>query len=284
MQERLFTIKNLDKEYKDIYKQTELFLRRDLISKKEQKTVLREFYELLMEAQQQNTPVQQLFPEGYEVFYQDLISGLATYTAPEKRKRILRIKIVAISFIFLSVSIIAGLYLNSYGYIGIWTQGIAYIATDFNNYSYSAETIEQSISFEIDFSQFENYSDVVIYRNGDMTIEIATIDKTDGLYRIFFRAHGVYSRNSATIVSWRKYDFNEQHIAEWTPTAKLFFNYDEINYECSLLGFTNMDRKDGEEFSYYIPSFVSDTNTICFNLSNLTYSHWKRKSEIVVRV
>ena len=63
-----------------------------------------------------------------------------------------------------------------------------------------------------------------------------------------------------------------------------YANYDEINYECSLLGFTNMDRKDGEEFSYYIPSFVSDTNTICFNLSNLTYSHWKRKSEIVVRV
>ena len=284
MKERLFTVKNLDKKYKDIYKQTELFLRRDLISKEEQKTVLREFFELLIEAQQQNTPVQQLFPEGYEIFYQDLISGLATYTAPEKRKRILRIKIATISFIFLCVSIIAGLYLNSYGYIGFWTQGIGYIATDFNNYAYSAETMEQSISFEIDFSQFESYRDVVIYCNGDITIEIATIDKTDGLYRIFFRTHGVYSRNSATIVSWRKYAFNEQHIAEWTPTAKLFFNYDAINYECNLLGFTNMDRKDGEEFSYYIPSFVSDTNTISFNLSNLTYSHWKRKSEMVVRV
>ena len=125
---------------------------------------------------------------------------------------------------------------------------------------------------------------MVIYRNGDITIEIETLDKTDGLYRIFFRAHGIYSRNSATIVSWRKYTFNEQHIAEWTPTAKLFLNYDAINYECNLLGFTNMDRKDGEEFSYYIPSFVSDTNTISFNLSNLTYSHWKRKSEIFVRV
>ena len=279
-----FKLKNLNKEYREIYKPTELFLRRDVKSKAERKTVLKEFFELLSEAQQQNTPVDQLFSEGYDVFYQDLISGLSIYTADTKRTRILRIRIAAICLAVLCVGIIKWQYLNGQGYIGVWTRGIGYIATDFNNYSYSTKTIEENISFEINFSRFSNYKNVVIYRNGDITIEIETLDKIDESYRIFFRAHGIYSRDYATIISWRKYSFDEQHVKAWIPTAKLFCNYNEINYDCDLLGFTNMDKKDGEQFSYYIPSFVSENDTVSFFLSNLTYSSWEREPEIIVKV
>lgn len=279
--EKKYSLKNLNQEYREVYQQTQLFLQRDIEQKSERKAVLRELFEFLLDAQQKNTPVKELFPEGYEAFYQDLICGLSTYPAPRKRKQILRIRALALSLFVLCTSVIIGQYLTTQGYIGIWTQGIGYIATDFNNYNYQATTVKENVSFDIDFSRWESYRDVVVYRNGDITIKLECLDHYDGRYRIFFRAHGIYSRDGATIVSWRKYSVDETHKAAWTQTAELYCYDADENYNCKLAGYDYM-HKDKDSFGFHVPSSVTDTDVVTFQFVNLTLSRWERRSTIPV--
>lgn len=279
MEQKRYSIKQLNKEYREVYRQTKLFLRRDVKRRSERKAVLNEFVELLLNAQQENMPIGDLFPEGYRAFYQDLISGLSSYSARTQRLRILLTQAILVLF----ACVIVWQYLSAGGYIGVWRGGIGYIATDFNNYSYSATTVKENYAFQVDFSKWESYRDVVVFQSGVITIKLECLDHCDGRYRIFFRAHGIYSRDGATIVSWRKYSVDETHNGKWIPTAELHCDYETTNYNCHLLGFGGLG-KDGEEFSFYVPSCVSDTDVVTFHFVNLTLSRWNRKSETTVTV
>ena len=68
-------IRELNEENRKIYLQTKLFLRRDVKDRKERKSVLDEFFGLLKEAQDKDLSPEEFFPEGYEVFYRDLLAG-----------------------------------------------------------------------------------------------------------------------------------------------------------------------------------------------------------------
>lgn len=232
MEQKRYSIKQLNKEYREVYRQTKLFLRRDVKRRSERKAVLNEFVELLLNAQQENMPIGDLFPEGYRAFYQDLISGLSSYSARTQRLRILLTQAILVLF----ACVIVWQYLSAGGYIGVWRGGIGYIATDFNNYSYSATTVKENYAFQVDFSKWESYRDVVVFQSGVITIKLECLDHYDGRYRIFFRAHGIYSRDGATIVSWRKYSVDETHKATWTQTAELYCYDADENYNCKLAG------------------------------------------------
>lgn len=286
MRENRKKLKELNERNREIYSQTKILLRHDVKKKSERKAVLNEFFELLSDAQKRGLSSEELFPEGYDIFYRDLLSGLEIYSAREKRKRIIRMQVVAVIFLVLCTGIIIFQYLNVEGYIGVWSKGIGYIATDFNNYTYHTYPFQESVSFKVDFSRWEEYENIEICRSGDITVELEGLDRTDGWYRIFFRAHGIYSRDYAEIISWRRYDFDESHTAEWLPTAELDCHYRGKSYSCNLLGFTNMDSGDGEEFSFYVPSAVSSDSSAGiaeFYLRNLTWSSWTRKAGKTVR-
>lgn len=286
MREHRKMLKELNEENRKIYFQTRLFLCRDVKNRRERKAVLNDFLEVLSDAQIQGISSEALFPEGYDAFYSDLLSGLAVYPASEKRKRILWVRAAAICFFVFCVGTILIQYLTAQGYIGVWTEGINYIATDFNNYTYEAAPVREKVSFEIDFRRWKEYKNVVVFRSGDITVELENLDETDGRYRIFFRAHGAYSRDGAVLVSWRKYAFDESHIAVWKQTGELFCDYGGESYACHLLGFTNLNFKDGETFSFYVPDVLSPGTPVGvaeFHLRNLMRSVWKRRSEIPVK-
>lgn len=277
MEQKRYSIKQLNKEYREVYRQTKLFLRRDVKRRSERKAVLNEFVELLLNAQQENMPIGDLFPEGYRAFYQDLISGLSSYSARTQRLRILLTQAILVLF----ACVIVWQYLSAGGYIGVWRGGIGYIATDFNNYSYSATTVKENYAFQVDFSKWESYRDVVVFQSGVITIKLECLDHYDGRYRIFFRAHGIYSRDGATIVSWRKYSVDETHKAAWTQTAELYCYDADENYNCKLAGYDYM-HKDKDSFGFHVPSSVTDTDVVTFQFVNLTLSRWERRSTIPV--
>ncbi len=279
-------VKALNEENRKVYLQTRLFLRRDVKRRSERKAVLNEFFELLSDAEKRGVCSEKLFPEGYDAFYCDLLSGLTTYPAPEQRKRILWTRAIAVCLFLLCAGTILIQYLTAQGYIGIWTQGIRYIATDFNNYTYDATPLEEDVSFKIDFRRWEEYKNVVIYRSGNVIVELENLDETNGWYRIFFRSHGIFSREYASLVSWRTYSFDESHTLEWTQTGELYCDYGGESYACHLLGFTNLNFRDGEEFSFYVPAVLCpgmSEGVAKFHLRNLTRSFWQRKSATIVK-
>ena len=278
-------IAELNEQNKEIYLQTKLFLRRDVKKRSERQAVLDSFFELLKDAQENGISQEELFPEGYDVFYGDLISGMTVYPAREKRKRILRVRAVAICLAVIVAGAILLQYLMAQGYIGVWTNGIGYIATNFNDYSYEEHALAEEVTFEVDFRRWNEYNDEVIYRNGEMTIELKKLDESLGRYRIFFRSHGIYSRDFATLVSWWKYGVDESHTAQWTRTAELFCSYDDKEYLCKLQGFTYLNYKDGGEIGFYVPEGIIPDVSECvakFSLRNLTVSYWKRRENIPV--
>lgn len=280
-------IRELNEENRKIYLQTKLFLRRDVKDRKERKSVLDEFFGLLKEAQDKDLSPEEFFPEGYEVFYRDLLAGLTVRSAEEKRKRILRTRAVSICLSIACLGFLFTQYLSAQGYIGIWTDGIHYIATDFNHYDYETDLMREDVEFKVDFSRLEEYRNIVIVKSGNAVVELEALDEAVGRYRIFFRVRGTYSRNWATLISWREYGFDKSHTAEWKQTAELFCEYEGEIRPCSLAGFTNLNYKDGETFGFHVPDFVTpDTpaGIVKFRLQNLTLNHWERRSVIPVKV
>ena len=146
-------LRELNEENRKIYLQTKLFLRRDVKNRKERKSVLDEFFGLLKEAQDKNFSSEEFFPEGYEVFYRDLHAGLTVRSAEEKRKHILRTRVVSICLSIACLGFLLTQYLSAQGYIGVWTEGIYYIATDFNHYDYETDLMREDVEFEVDFSR-----------------------------------------------------------------------------------------------------------------------------------
>ena len=278
-------IAELNEQNKEIYLQTKLFLRRDVKKRSERQSVLDSFFELLKDAQEKGLSPEELFPEGYDAFYGDLISGLTVYPAREKRKRILRMRTAAICLAVLAAGTILWQYLTAQGYIGVWTDGMWYIATNFNDYSYEEHVLTEDVSFEVDFRRWEEYGDEVIYRNGKLTIELSNLDESVGRYRIFFRFRGIYSRDSATLVSWRNYGVDQSHNGEWKQTAELFCDYNGESRSCKLAGFSYLDYKDGETMGFFVPETITPATragVVQFRLHNLTMSRWERREDISV--
>lgn len=278
-------IAELNEQNKEIYLQTKLFLRRDVKKRSERQSVLDSFFELLKDAQEKGLSPEELFPEGYDAFYGDLISGLTVYPAREKRKRILRVRTAAICLAVLAAGTILWQYLTAQGYIGVWTDGIGYIATNFNDYSYEEHVLTEDVSFEVDFRRWEEYGDEVIYRNGKLTIELSNLDESVGRYRIFFRFRGIYSRDSATLVSWRNYGVDQSHNGEWKQTAELFCDYNGESRSCKLAGFSYLNYKDGETMGFFVPETITPATragVVQFRLHNLTMSRWERREDISV--
>lgn len=193
-------IRELNEENRKIYLQTKLFLRRDVKDRKERKSVLDEFFGLLKEAQDKDLSPEEFFPEGYEVFYRDLLAGLTVRSAEEKRKRTFGRR-AGFDMPFNSMFRLPFTqYLSAQGYIGIWTDGIHYIATDFNHYDYETDLMREDVEFEVDFSRLEEYRNIVIVKSGNAVVELKALDESVGRYRIFFRVRGTYSRNWATLI------------------------------------------------------------------------------------
>ena len=144
---------------------------------------------------------------------------------------------------------------------------------------------EEDVSFEVDFRRWEEYGDEVIYRNGKLTIELSNLDESVGRYRIFFRFRGIYSRDSATLVSWRNYGVDQSHNGEWKQTAELFCDYNGESRSCKLAGFSYLNYKDGETMGFFVPETITPATrvgVVQFRLHNLTMSRWERREDISV--
>ena len=84
------------------------------------------------------------------------------------------------------------------GWIGLWSQGIAYIANQSNEFSdKNGHVMQGEYSISIDLSDLKSNMNKELYNDGTQKIYVAWIDNTGstntGGYRIGFRSNGEYS-------------------------------------------------------------------------------------------
>ncbi len=191
-----------------------------------------------------------------------------------------RINLFLVGLSVVCACIILVQYLTMEGYIGIWTYGIGYISRDYNHYTYESNLLQEDVEFEVDFSDWETYRNLTIFQSGDLSLELENIDETNGRYRIFFKEHGIYSRESAALISWREYGYDASQGGKRWGTVTLFCDDQGESTVCKFAGDGSMDR-DGDRFGFHVPETItadSQTGVVKFRLHDLSMNQWCRKT------
>ena len=163
----------------------------------------------------------------------------------------------------------------SFGYFGVWTEGMSFISTDNKHYTFSQTPVEGKFDFTVRMDDLESNTGKVVYRDENGYIDISVMDSDSGQYRIHFRSHGRYTRRGAVLISGASHPAHTYNV-----DASLSVILGDISYPCSVAGVTGVSYKDGDMFSFYIPSEVikDDTETLSFQLSDLVQNRWHRKN------
>ncbi len=118
------------------------------------------------------------------------------------------------------------------GVIGLWLNGIAYIANntkDFNDKGGHPIPDEYSISINLD--DLESNIGKELYNDGKNKIYVSWIDNTGstntGGYRIGFKSCGQYSLNGATLISGVHHETVNDNSFRAYMTAEMIVKYKE---------------------------------------------------------
>ena len=113
-----------------------------------------------------------------------------------KKQRFILVLIIAITLIVLWIT----------GVIGIWTDGISYVANNTKEFTDSkSHNLDGEYSISIDLSNLESNIGKELYNDGKHRIYVYWIDNTGsvstGGFRIVFRARGNYTITNASLIS-----------------------------------------------------------------------------------
>lgn len=281
--------RRLEGEYKKVYIRTKHLLLTDVQNGIDRINALAGLTDMLTEASERKQPLSELFPDGYDAFYHELIYVLPIYSAESKQrksrhKRIGYITIATMCFILISIIVLWNL-----GYVGLWTKGIAYPAGNLNAYSYSNDIDTHAYTVTVSLSDLESNAGKILYDDGECSI---TVDKVDfvgidgGGYRVQLRSHGAYSIDTARLVSGLAHYSTEERSFSTTMTAKMTAEYNGKTYECEIMGQSMLNYKDGDAFNYYIFPYQaydnneipqSDAGDVSLSVTNLCVNRWSKK-------
>ncbi len=190
-------------------------------------------------------------------------------------------KLKSLSSLFLLLCIIALIVLWQVGLLGLWKDGIAYIANNTEKYSdREGHKIQGRHSLSIDLSDLNSNRGKELYNDGTHKIVVASVEKTiNDSITISFRSMGHYSLNGATLISGvRHYTVNNISFAS-EMSAVMTAEDDSTNYSVSGTGMSGLNYRDGDDFSFSIyPLKTSDgAGKLQITLTNLYLNAWNKK-------
>lgn len=160
-------------------------------------------------------------------------------------------------FIVIPVIAIIVFVLWVIGLIGIWIQGMSYIADNTKEFTDTKGYIlEGKYSISIDLTNLESNIGKDLYNDGTHRIYVSWIDNTGsvntGGYRIGFRSSGKYSLNGASLISGVHHATVNENSFTYGMSAKMMAKYDGKVYNSSVFGTSGLNYKDGDDFAFYI--------------------------------
>lgn len=183
---------------------------------------------------------------------------------------------------FISVLAVIFLTLWSTGLLGLWKNGMAYIANNTKEFSdREGHVVPGNYSVSINLSDLESNLGKELYNDGTHRIYLSHLDNTGdinaGGYRIGFRSSGQYSLTGATLVSGVHHATVDNNSFTMNMSAKMTAEYRGKVYQCSEFGTSGLNYKDGDDFSFYIfPTQAYESKEISLNekgVVNLTVTN-----------
>src|SRR5690606_11079681 len=177
-----------------------------------------------------------------------------------------KLSLIIIPFIAIIV-----LFLWVTGFIGIWTEGISYIANNSKEFTESGgHILEGKYSVSIDLSDLESNIGKELYNDGTHRIYVSWVDNTGnvstGGYRIGFRSSGYYSINTATLISGIHHATVDEGSFTMNMSASMTAKYNGKVYKSSIFGTGGLNYKDGDVFSFYLfPVEAYDKKEVSLN-------------------
>lgn len=175
------------------------------------------------------------------------------------------------NIITISVIIIIMFTLWFTGVIGLWLNGMAYIANNTKEFiDTKGHVISGEYSICVNLNNLKSNVGKELYNDGGSKIYVSWIDNTGnsntGGYRIGFRSCGQYSLNGATLVSGAHHETVNDNLFTAYMTAKMTAKYNSKIYNSSEFGTSGLNYKDGDDFSFYIfPSEAYDGGELSLN-------------------
>ena len=171
--------------------------------------------------------------------------------------------------------------------LGIWINGISYIANHTDKYDYFATSVNDTVEFSIDFKNLDSNIGKTIYENDGCKIEIYDIEKTTDNYIVYFKSYGTYSKKSATLISGVKHSRTNNNSFVYNCCALLQVKHEDGLYDCSVSGVSGLNHKSGDIFGYYVfhngnplrqKSYeISGIDGAIFCMSGLVKNEWMIK-------
>lgn len=157
------------------------------------------------------------------------------------------------------------------GVIGLWLNGMAYIANNTKEFNDTeGHPISCIYSISINLDDLKSNIGKELYNDGENKIYVSWIDNTGssntGGYRVGFRSSGQYSLNSATLISGARHETVGDNSFRTYMTAEMTAKYKEKIYKSSEFGTSGLNYKDGDDFAFYIfPSEAYDNGEVSLN-------------------
>jgi hypothetical protein len=153
------------------------------------------------------------------------------------------------------------------GLIGLWTEGISYIANNTKKFSdEKGYILKGEYLISIDLSDLDSNIGKELYNDGTHKVYVNYIENTGSLnsggYIIGFRSCGQYSLTNATLISGI-YHATDDNSFTSSMSSKMTAEYNGEKYNSSVYGLSGLNYKDGDSFLFYIfPSEVYQNGEI----------------------
>ena len=255
--------------YDEIFLKTKKLLRHDITPREKRMDILLDFSELLADASMNKQPPEELFPDGFDSFYAELVSGIPSYSAERRVKKMKNLAVVCGALAF--IVICGGIYLS--GYIDLYMKGMAAFVENPTRYKYDIEEINQDVNFIVDLDDLESNIGKAVYTTGACTVKIDSIDKSAGYYRIGFRTYGTYDIHGGYLITGQLHTRNLNATYTMSVQSELYYENETESIPCQLAGASGMNGKDGDHFSYYLPQEAKE-GEITLSLRGLLQYKW----------
>lgn len=164
---------------------------------------------------------------------------------------------------FITAITLLVVYLTSI--LGLWNDGIAYIANNTKEYNNTqSHLIKGEYSISIDLKNLKSNIGKELYNDGKHKIYVSSIDVADNEEsKLIFRSVGSYSLTNASLISGVQHSTINNIEFTSTMLAKMTTTYNGKLYNNSEIGISGINFKDGDEFSFeMIPSNLYETNSL----------------------
>jgi DNA-binding ferritin-like protein (Dps family) len=143
--------KSLIGEYKNAFRSIKKRLIEDVQPGSDRENALSDIMDLLQSASIEGKRIPEIFPDGTDIFCDDLLEAMPIYTSESKHSMKTKKNILALFLSFLLVAVIASFAIWYFGIWGIHTKGISYFAGN-EKFTYSGIPVDGEFSVLIDLS------------------------------------------------------------------------------------------------------------------------------------